>query len=541
MEENNQTPIGNENEAVSEVSSITESAKVEHTAEDYRKVGVFIDAPVTKRERFFYGLGAFFDGGGASIAAVIMLAFFDRGLGLGAFAAGLIILLAKLWDAVSDPLCGVISDNTRTRIGRRRPFFILGGALLIPAFAFVFAPISGWNYAVKLVAAIAAYLFYCTVSTISQVPYMSFASEISADYKERDKTNTIKLLFTMAGAAISYLLPTIFLEKFLDGEISDIAFWAIMTFGFGIFFGLPLILAGVFCREKAPFDLNAKSKFSFKNYLHTMKVKSFRYHIGMYICAFMCMDIISALVIYYVDYCLAGMTINIHIGSIHLDEMSSAFIIGPLMVMVACMVPVVYKFMRTRSKQFAFRTFLPLYIIGGIVLCCIPATTPFWVVVIFAMIMGMGFCGAQIMPWIIFPDTVDVAELKYGDREAGTFSGVMTFARKLASAVAVFVCSIILAASTEGEKNFASFITGNDPNGNPLQYGETSNIVIRVLMGGSVVVLIGLAIFFSLRYKVTAAKLERIKYLNDKIRNEGEENLTEEEAEEKRALLDELA
>lgn len=540
MEENNQTPIEIETAPEVPVSAVPE--KVEHTPEDYRKVGVFIDAPVTKRERFFYGLGAFFDGGGASIAAVIMLAFFDRGLGLGAFAAGLIILLAKLWDAVSDPLCGVISDNTRTRIGRRRPFFILGGALLIPAFAFVFAPISGWNYAVKLVAAIAAYLFYCTVSTISQVPYMSFASEISADYKERDKTNTIKLLFTMAGAAISYLLPTIFLEKFLDGTISDVAFWAIMTFGFGIFFGLPLILAGVFCREKAPFDLNAKAKFSFKNYLHTMKVKSFRYHIGMYICAFMCMDIISALVIYYVTYSLEGMTVAINIGSLHINgTMSSAYIIGPLMVMVACMVPVVYKFMRTRSKQFAFRTFLPLYIIGGIVLCCLPATTPFWVIVVFAMIMGMGFCGAQIMPWIIFPDTVDVAELKYGDREAGTFSGVMTFARKLASAVAVFVCSIILAASTEGEKNFASFITGYDTSGNLLTYGETSKIVIRVLMGVSVVVLIGLAIFFSLKYKVTAAKLERIKYLNDKIRNEGEENLTEEETEEKAALLKELA
>ncbi len=541
MEENNQTPI--ENVTVPAEDANVVNAQVEHTPEDYRKVGVFLNEPVTKKEQFFYGLGAFFDGGGASIAAVIMLAFFDRGLELGAFAAGLIILLAKLWDAVSDPLCGVISDNLRTRIGRRRPFFILGGSLLIPAFAFVFAPIGGWAYAVKLVAAIAAYLFYCTVSTISQVPYMSFASEISADFNERDKANTVKLLFTMTGAAISYLVPTVFLEKFLDGTISAVAFWAIMTFGFGIFFGLPLILAGVFCREKAPFNLDAKAKFSFKNYLHTMQVKSFRYHIGMYISAFMCMDIISALVIYYVKYSLEGMVVSINIGSLHINgAMSSAYIIGPMMVMVACMVPVVYKFMRTRSKQFAFRTFLPLYIVGGVVLCCIPPSTPFWVVIIFGMIMGMGFCGAQIMPWIIFPDTVDVAELKYGDREAGTFSGVMTFARKLASAIAVFVCSLILAASADGEKNFASFITGLDAvTGAQLTYGDTSKIVIRVLMGVAVVVLIGLAIFFSLRYKVTAAKLERIKYINDKIRLEGEESLTEEEAEEKAELLKELA
>ncbi len=504
--------------------------------EEYRKLGIYIGEPVTKKEKLFYGMGAFYDGGGASIAAVIMLAFFNEGLGLGAFAAGLIILLAKLWDAISDPLCGVISDNLRTKIGRRRPFFILGGALLYPAFAFVFAPISGWSSALKLTSAIVAYLFYCTVSTISQVPYMSFASDISPDHVERNKANTVKLLFTMAGAALSYLIPTIFLEKYLAKEITDWAFWAIMTFGFGTFFGVPLILAGIFCKEKVPFNPDLKAKFTIKNYGKTLKVKSFRYHLGMYISAFMCLDIISALVVYYAKYCMEGAKISVFGKEI---AMSSAFIIGPLMVMVAVTYPLVYKMMMKKSKQFAFRTFLPLYIIGGVGLLFINNTmSPWWVIAVAAM-MGIGFCGAQTMPWIIFPDTVDVAELRYHERNAGEFSGVMTFARKLVSAVAVFLCGLVLNLTKEfapGENIGEALF--NDSIGTP---GDTYRLAVRIMMGGSVVILISLAMVFAFLYKVTDKKLERVHYFNNLYRAGKIDTLTEEERAEYEALTEELA
>lgn len=513
------------------------------TKEEYLKIGIHIGEPVTLKEKIFYGMGAFYDGGGASIAAVIMLAFFNKGLGLGAFAAGLIILLAKAWDAISDPLCGVISDNLRTKIGRRRPFFILGGALLYPAFAFVFAPIAGWSTALKLTSAIVAYLFYCTVSTISQVPFMSFASDISADHVERNKANTFKLLFSMVGAAISYLLPSIFLEMYLPnevtgepGKLSGWAFWAIMTFGFGTFFGVPLILSGVFCKEKAPFDPNKKAKFTLKNYGKTLKVKSFRYHLGMYISAFMCLDIISALVVYYATVCMAGSYIEVFGTRI---EMSSAFIIGPLMVMVAVTYPIVYKMMMKKSKQFAFRTFLPLYIIGGIALLLMDSSvSPWWVIAVSA-IMGIGFCGAQTMPWIIFPDTVDVAELKYHERNAGEFSGVMTFARKLVSAVAVFLCGLVLNLTKDfapGENIGQALF--DDSIGTP---GETYKLAVRIMMGGSVVILISFAMICAFLYKVTDKKLERVHYFNNLYREGKIDTLSEEEKKEYEDLIEELA
>ncbi len=512
--------------------------------EDYRKIGIYIDEPVTLKEKIAYGAGALYDGGGASIASVIMLAFFDQGIGLGAFAAGLIILLAKVWDAISDPLCGVISDNLRTRIGRRRPFFILGGTLMYIAMGFLFAPIEGWalnggtgGYVGALIFAIIAYLFYCTVSTISQVPYMSFASEISASHKERNKANTVKLLFSMSGAAICYLIPSIVLESYLDpaGAVNSWGFWAIMTFGFGSLFGIPLILAGIFCKEKTPFDPRVKATFSLKGYTDTLKVKSFRYHIIMYITAFMCMDIISALVIYYAQYCLAGVEASIFGITIGDGKMSSAYIIAPLMVMVAVAYPIIYKLMNKFSKQVAFRTFLPLYIAGGIAMLFMNSNTPFWCVILVAAVMGIGFCGAQTMPWIIFPDTIDVAELKYGNRNSGAFSGVMTFSRKLVSAIAVFGVSIILGVTQGKEVTFQSLFEKGDYS------SESSQWAIRIMMAASVVVLISIALFFAFKYKVTDKKLERIHYFNQKARDNALDTLTEEETAEREALIKELA
>lgn len=507
-----------------EAVRVVPSTETVVSKEEYEKLGVYINAPVTKKERLFYGMGAFFDGGGASIAAVVMLVFFNKVLGISAIFSGIMVLLAKGWDAISDPLMGVISDNTRTKWGRRRPYFFLGGVLLFPSLAFLFAPIVEWPMALKFVSVTIAYIFYCTVSTISQVPYMSFSSEISSDYRERNKANTVKLVFSMIGAGICYLVPSKALEWALDGVFPLWGFWLVMTLGFGIFFGLPLILAAFNTKEKTPFNPTVKAKFSFKAYGIPLKVRSFRYHLGMYICAFMCMDIISALVIYYVMDCLNGMKL---FGM----EMSSMFVIAPMMVMAALMLPLVYFMMRKKTKQFAFRAGLPFYIAGGLVLAFLPNQQSIaWMVPVFAIIMGIGFAGAQMMPWIIFPDTIDVAELKLGYRPAGEFSGLMTFARKIASAVAVQISAVVIGIFEDESLN------GLIPY---VPQGEAFQWAVRIIMASAVLILILLAMFFSFKYKVTNAKLDRIKIILEKQR--AHIDLSEEEQKEKEFLIKELA
>lgn len=213
-------------------------------------------------------------------------------------------------------------------------------------------------------------------------------------------------------------------------------------------------------------------------------------------------------------------------------KMSSLFIIAPMMVAAVVMFPLARVMMDKKSKQFAFRMGLPFYIGGGIMLAAMdPSWAPPILVPIVALIMGLGFGGAQMMPWIIFPDTVDVAEMATGQRPTGTYSGMMTLARKVGGGLGVGMVGWVI-----GALGYVS----NDSN-DPAAYVQQSDAVlltVRLTLGISVAVFITIALIASFRYKITSAKLTRIRYFIE-ARKSGKA-LTDEESAEREALIAEL-
>jgi len=157
-----------------------------------------------------------------------------------------------------------------------------------------------------------------------------------------------------------------------------------------------------------------------------------------------------------------------------------------------------------------------------------PSWAPPVLVPIVAFVMGLGFGGAQMMPWIIFPDTIDVAELKTGARPTGNYSGIMTLIRKLAGALGVGMVGWVLTGVGYVQQEGQNII-------------QTPGVLlaIRLLMGISIVVLISIALIGSFKYKVNNHKLTRIRYLVEK--QKGDEELSEEELAEKAKLIEELA
>ena len=169
---------------------------------------------IPPKEKLAYGIGALMDGGGVALIGCVMLRYRTNSLGISAAIAGILIMASKAWDAISDPLMGTISDNTVTKWGRRRPYMFGGGFLLILAMALLFLPpsIEIQSTAGKIAYILVMFLCWNTCSTITQVPYCSLASDISPDYSERDRANTVKLIFTSASAGISYIGPLLALE-----------------------------------------------------------------------------------------------------------------------------------------------------------------------------------------------------------------------------------------------------------------------------------------------------------------------------------------
>ena len=491
---------------------------------------------VPLKEKIFYGIGGLMDGGGVALMSCILVKYMTT-MGIPMKIATTIFMIAKLWDAVTDPVMGFISDNTRGRWGRRKPYMFAGGISIIVSIFLLFMPVKEWGVSTNgfIAYMLIMYLLWNTCSTLSQVPYCSMSSDISPSFRERNNANTVKLIFTAAASGLAYVLPLLFIESLISADgwlfmphINTTEFWLSISIIFGTLFGGGLIICSIFVKERIK-PTTAVEKFNakqfVKSYAKPYKNRSYRWHIVMYVSAFACMDMISALAVFYATDVWHG-------EKLFGMDISSMFIIAPLMVAAVVMFPLARKMMDKKSKQFAFRMGLPFYIFGGIMFAIMePSWTPPILIPIVALIMGLGFGGAQMMPWIIFPDTVDVGEMATGDRSTGTYSGMMTLARKVGGALAVGLVGWILGWCGYKENN-----TGDTTK--YIQQSDTALLAIRLVMGITVAVLIAIALYASFKYKVDNKKLARIRYFID-ARKKGVE-LSDEETAERDALVAEL-
>ncbi len=585
-------------ETVSETAEVVASeevtapvAAVETKEDDFKLQEVPENERIPLKEKIFYGMGAMMDGGGVALMSCVMLKYMTDSLGIYAASASTVMMVSKIWDAITDPVMGHISDNTRSKYGRRKPYMVVGGIMLVIALLLLFAPIKEWGISGQagLVAYVLFfYIVWNTCSTITQVPYTSMASDISPSFRERNNANTVKLVFSSVSAGLAYIIPLLLLEAYQEeGTIDAYVFWIVMVVVFGTMFGGGLIMTGLFTKEriKPPADA-PKEKFDIKEflkgYIKPYKNKSYRWHILMYVSAFTCMDMLSALAAYYATHVWKGQ--RLVIGSLVNMEFGSMFIVAPLMVAAVIAFPLIRVVMDKKGKAFAFRMGLPLYIIGGILLAvCDPAWCPPIVIPIAAFVLGFGFGGAQMVPWMVFPDTLDVAELRTGCRPTGTYSGMMTLVRKVSGALGVGIIGWVLSgigydqylmafnglkellpperfsniSSTQLHDAFVANADGisaqlgkmhqEDPSVEVLSADAISNIdvskvllTIRLLMGISICVLISVALFASFQYKITTKKLTRVKYYLDHMHNDTLDQLTDEEKAEMEKLCKEL-
>ncbi|MDR1643738.1 MAG: MFS transporter [Clostridiales bacterium] len=387
---------------------------------------------ITARERHLFAAADIWGGGGQTIISVLYLVFLTNVLGVGAGLAGTSLLVVKIWDAVIDPVIGVIEDNTRTRWGRRRPYLMFGGAALIAAIAVLWLPARFDSSLAKALFIIATNIFYSTTASVLAIAYSSMSSEITGDFRLCNKVNLTRLLYSMASTAICTLLPTSLFGMLADGRLSVGAFYSIVVFGFGSVFAIPIILAGIFCRERVPVG-ETKSKLEIGALVRPYRLKAFRRLIALYITQTVTMDTVSSVIIYYGLHVVPGI--------------SSTVFLGTFLAVQLLMFPVINKLINTVSKTKLFRFGLPLSIAGAIGVGIYPSGGPAIGVYLLAGITALGFAGAMTLSWIMYPDIVDIGELVTGERNSGTYSAAMAFIRQVSSAFAIFAVGNILAVT----------------------------------------------------------------------------------------------
>lgn len=164
---------------------------------------------------------------------VYLAPFYAAEMGLELATVGGIFFFARLWDAVIDPLVGNLSDQTRSRWGRRKPWIALGTPFLMVAVYFFFQPPEGVSTTYLVVTAI---FFYIAI-TVVQIPYLSWGAELSREYVQRIRISGYREAGTMIGVILVAAIP-LFVLRGTDPTVSDI----VEVFTYSVLILLPLTI-----------------------------------------------------------------------------------------------------------------------------------------------------------------------------------------------------------------------------------------------------------------------------------------------------------
>ena len=371
---------------------------------------------MTWRTYLAYGAGDLYGGGCFFIVTTFSMYYLVNIIGVHPALAGLIPAIGKVWDAVSDPMMGYISDNTpRTRFGKRRVWFLVSILPIALSFILIWFPVTIESQTGKFIFYTVAYIIFFTVTTVSYIPYAALSAEITKDFSERNKLNSTRLMFSF----VATLLGGVLAQPIIDHFNGNAYGYFIMGCVFALIFALPWIPLYFETWELPQDEVGEKPAQSFiKNFVSLFQNKSCRLHIAMYVCSFGALDIFMSFVLFYiVDYLNKG----------------SIFVIaqGSLLLTMMAMLPVHSWFINRKGHKPVYITALTVFIVAIVLMGLhTPSSGSVWLI-LNMVLMGIGISANNLIPHQLLPFISDIDRVMSGKQRAGTYSASMTLARKL--------------------------------------------------------------------------------------------------------------
>jgi glycoside/pentoside/hexuronide:cation symporter, GPH family len=372
---------------------------------------------------------------GNQILDRIALVVLNTSLAINPTLVGAAMAIFRIWDAFTDPVMGTISDNHRSRWGRRRPFMILGAVLCAITFPLMWMMSAEWTPFTIFLYFVGAGLAYYTALTIYSVPYWSVVAEMTPDTHER--TNVIAFravvinIVTISMGWLSWFITLSCFDSMLEG-----ARWlGFITGGLFLTFGLIPML---FLKEPFYERASQQEKISLWGSLRdTLTNRIFLVLVSMMLLMTIGMQTVGTLGFYVSIYYVFG-------G----DKTTAGLVAGyagtAMMLTSILSIPVFSWLDRHYGKitallicgiGFLFATLSQWFLVT-------PAH-PYWQIISAALI-GPAVTGI----WIILPsmqtDVIDYDELQTGCRREGSYTAILGWIQKLGFALSVLLAGLIL-------------------------------------------------------------------------------------------------
>jgi len=420
---------------------------------------------------------------GFSLTSTIVAAYFAIFLtdvvGVSAKIAAIAIFVGRTWDYVNDPLFGYISDRTRTRWGRRRPYLLFGP---IP-FAIVFT-LMWWKPPIQGDISLAIYyafiyVLYDASATMIYMPYFALTPEMTSDYDERTSLTSVRAFFSIAGSLLAFTIPLMIIGSFSPENAPEVL---LMGFLFAIISAIPLYLVFFGTRERPEF-MHQKQPGLIESVRAAKQNKPFIFSAIIFLFTWVTVDILQTILLYFIKYVVDR-------------ESYSEVIMATIFVVGICALPLWTWTSRRLDKRLAY--IIGMAFFGAVLLVLInltPATPLSWILVL-CVLAGIGVSAAHVIPWSIIPDAIEYGELKTGKRYEGMFYSLISLTQKVASSFTIPLALLVLDA------------TGYIPNS--ATQPPSAVLGIRIVTGPIPAVMICIGIVFAILYPLGRERYTQI-------------------------------
>jgi len=373
------------------------------------------------------------------VVAVNLQFFYTDFVGLSPGLVAWSLLFAKLFDSITDPVMGYLSDKTNTRFGRRRPYIVAAAIPLAIAFYFLFTPPifedPANNQGYLLFYMLSLYILTYFSWTVGAIPYYSLGAELTDDYNERVKVIAVRETFALVGLLAATILPAYLI--YVYGGIQGYSFMgAILGGGIAIF----LIFAGVVSQERVEFQ-GRPAMNPYAGWLTTFSNPHFRKLLIAFIFSSIAAAVPAVLVIYVSVYIIGtpDWWVNAAPGWLPtwsyylLLYFASGIISLPFWNMLS-------NRMGKRDTWFV-----------AIIISTITSAMCWWLndgsVAFFSIILvfgGFAFGNFLALPPSMVADVIDWDEVETGKRREGSYFAIWAFTTKLGIAITGFVALQVL-------------------------------------------------------------------------------------------------
>jgi GPH family glycoside/pentoside/hexuronide:cation symporter len=401
-----------------------------------------------------------------TVGSFIVMKYLTDVVGLNPWLSGVALSIGRVLDAFTDPIVGALSDRTKTRFGRRRPYMFVGAILLFATMAFFFTNPHMQNQTALFIWAAVGYTLLAAVAyTLVNIPYSSLTPELTQDYNERTSLNGYRFTFAIVGTLLGAGAALPLIKAVSGAAIVDNKWvgdpskgYSIMGIVFGAAMAITALITVFSVREDSAHVERPKAGFKniVKDYLSTFRNKPYLLILIPWTLNITGVTIMSTVLQYYFTNVLGQS-----------DKVTMAMLL--LLVVAIAFIPIWTLISKKIGKKWSFVIGMAEVAVSIMLIFAAGPTASIGLLYGLIAVCGIGFSTGYALPWSIIPDAIDYDFLQTGENREGVYYGIWTFCSKLGQALSALIIGALLSLT-----KYDGTIALQNPN---------AQLVIRLLFG----------------------------------------------------------